>query len=106
MSLPLDRNVPAEAPEKQKCLLANRQDTIPRGVLGAVFRAGGLFHHHRFSERVLTNVFCSSIPDFSPRKIFPEPVKRVSDYLSPAIQAGRSAHRGWDNWMPIIIMDS
>jgi hypothetical protein len=32
MSLPLDRNVPAEEPEKQKCLLANREDTVPRGV--------------------------------------------------------------------------
>jgi hypothetical protein len=32
MSLPLDRNAPAEEPEKQKRLLANREGTIPRGV--------------------------------------------------------------------------
>jgi hypothetical protein len=32
MSLPLDRNASAEEPEKQKCLLANREDTIPRRV--------------------------------------------------------------------------
>jgi hypothetical protein len=93
MSLPLDRNVPAEGPEKQS-VYSPAAKTLCLAEFERGFRAGGFFHHHRFSERVLTNVFCSPILDFRSQENIPGPMKRVSDYQSPAIQADRPTYRG------------